>query len=404
MKSKNILLVVTGSVAAYKSLELLSLLNKSDYKVEILFTKSSLEFVTELSFVSLNARVIKDDLFDVKQEGEIGHINLTRKNDLVVIYPATANFIAKLAHGIADDLASTIILAANKKILVAPAMNVQMWHNKVTQDNISKLEMIKMDIIYPDKGKLACGEEGEGKVKSPQELFENIESYFSNKEKLLGKNILITAGGTIEKIDPVRFISNFSSGKQAIAIAKQLKLLGANITLIIANHSCHIPGNINVIKVMTAEQMYNAVIYEINKTPYDMAFLTAAVCDYRVDQVMNNKIKKSSNDTMSINLVKNPDILKSLCLHKNKPKIVVGFAAETENLIGNAKKKILEKKCDIIVANNVSHGKVFGEDNNDVTLIHKHTKQGSLINRPHSGSKDQVARFILSEILKSNIL
>lgn len=394
MKKKKILLIVTGSIAAYKALELVSLLKKNNYSISVLITNSALEFVTPLSFSSLGVTIIKNDLFDIEQEARMGHIQLSRENDIIIIYPATANFIAQISSGKADSLASAIILASNKKIFIAPAMNVEMWHNKITQKNISKLEDNNIDIIYPSKGKLACGEEGKGKVRSPEEVMEIIQNNFSYHKKLHGKNILITAGGTIEKIDPVRFISNFSSGKQGVAIARKCKEYGAIVTLIIGNTTCRIPNNLSqVIKIQSAKEMEIAVLTEIKKTTYDYLFMVAAICDYSPKQVIENKIKKDAKEDLNLTLVKNSDITKLVCDHKSRPQIVISFAAETENVISNAEKKLKSKTSDYIVANNVKNTEVFNSDHNDITLI---GKQGAI--GEYSGSKEDIATFLIKEL------
>ena len=391
----NILLIVTGSIAAYKALDLVSALKKTNHIIEVVLTNSALEFVKPLSFRSLGAKVIKDDLFDIEKEMTMGHIELSRKSDLIIIYPATANFIATLSSGRADRLSSAIILASNKQVFLAPAMNVEMWHNKITQENLSKLESNQIEILYPEQGMLACGEEGEGKAMKPEMVVEVIDDYLSNKNKLSGKKILITAGGTIEKIDPVRYISNFSSGKQGVEIAKKCKEYGADVTLIIGKTSCRIPNNVNVIKINSAIEMKDEVEKSIKATKYDYMFMTAAICDYAVSNIEDHKIKKDSNTKMILELEKNPDILKFVCNHQARPKTVIGFAAETENLIEHASKKLTNKACDYIVANNVKDHKVFGSDDNVITLI-----GNNITSEPYSGSKSKIANFLISKIIK----
>lgn len=394
MKQKKVLLIITGSIAAYKALELLSLLKRNNYVITVILTNSALEFVTSLSFSSLGATVIKNDLFEIEQDMNMGHIELSRKNDLIITYPATANFIAKLASGKADDLASAIILASNKKIFIAPAMNVEMFNNNITQENLAKLEDNNIEIIYPDKGKLACGEEGEGKARQPAEVMAIINNNLSYHNKLSGKNILVTAGGTIEKIDPVRYLSNFSSGKQGIAIARKCQEYGANVTLIYSNITQRIPNNINPISVQSAREMQDSIIREIENKSYDCLFMAAAICDYSTNYI-DQKIKKDEKDNVTLKLSKNPDIVNNICVHRSKPEIVVAFAAETENTIANAEKKLNSKGCDYIVANNVKNNQIFGSDNNNITLIDKNKILGT-----YQGSKDNAAIFLIKEIFK----
>ena len=392
MEQKRILLIITGSIAAHKAIDLANILNNS-YKLQILLTKSAKEFIKPSS-IAQHIEFINDDLFDWEQEEKFGHINLSRRNDLVIIYPATADLMARIAQGRANDLATAIILASNKKIFIAPAMNVEMWHKKITQDNITKLQSLGMEVITPNKGKLACGEEGEGRAKEPEEMLAIIEEYFSYAQKLAGKKLLITAGATIEKIDPVRYISNFSSGKQAIAIAKKSLAYGAEVTLIKGKVSCAMPQNADIIEVNSAQEMYDAVANEIKNNSYDASFMVAAVADYKVKEVKYDKIKKSQTDNLTLELVKNPDILRFIAKeHHNRPKLVVGFAAESKNLLEYAKAKLKDKVCDYIVANNIKNDDVFDSDKNNITLLGKNEVIAS-----YQGSKDQVAEFLLQQL------
>jgi phosphopantothenoylcysteine decarboxylase/phosphopantothenate--cysteine ligase len=379
---KSVLLVVTGSISAFKALDLLSLLKKNNYSIDIVLTESASKFIPAMNFNSLNDTPIYNDMFDVNLENEIGHIELSRKNDCVLIFPATANFIAKIAHGIADDLASTVVLASNKKIFISPAMNVEMWHNELTQENIKTLENKGVEILYPDSGKMACNEIGEGKLTNEVKAFEALEEYLKAKKSLQGKKILITTGGTREKIDDVRYIGNFSSGKQGIAIARKLKEIGAIVTIIKANTNCHIPSNFNITNVETAEEMLEETLKEIEKNDYDAAFFTAAVADFKAKNKSPGKIKKENLSSLTIELEKNPDILLEVSKHKNRPKKLIGFAAESQdkenNIINNAYKKLESKNCDHIVLNDVSEGRVFEKDESEVILINKDRSQNTI--------------------------
>ena len=393
MEQKRILLIITGSVAAHKAIDLANILNNNSYKLQILLTKAAKEFVKP-NPIAQHIEFINDDLFDWEQEEKFGHINLSRRNDLIIIYPATADLMARIAQGRANDLATAIILASNKKIFIAPAMNVEMWHKKITQDNIAKLQSLGMDVIAPNKGKLACGEEGEGRAKEPEEMLAIIEEYFSYAQKLAGKKILITAGATIEKIDPVRYISNFSSGKQAIAIAKKSLAYGAEVMLIKGRVSCSMPQNLDIIEVDSAQEMYDAVANEIKNHSYDAAFMVAAVADYKVKEEKYDKIKKAQTDNLTLELVKNPDILKFIAEeHYNRPKLVIGFAAESKNLLEHAKTKLKNKACDYIVANNIKDNDIFDSEYNHITLLDQNEAIAS-----YQGSKDQVAEFLLQQL------
>ncbi len=388
----SILLIITGSVASTKSLDLCKLLIKKQISVDVILTKSALKFVKKQDFKNLNIKNIYSDIFNKDLEKKFGHIALSRKNNLVIIYPATANFIAKIANGNANDLASASILAANKKIFITPAMNSYMWENQLTKDNIKKLESLSYETIYPNKGNLACGETGYGRLAEPEDVLQIILNNITYQKLLKDKNILITAGGTIEKIDPVRFISNFSSGKQAVAIAKKCSEYGAKVTLLKANTNCHIPSNLNTIEGESANDIYDIINRELKNKKYDILFCAAAISDYRVAEPQIEKIKKSDKDELIVKLIKNKDILKHIGFSKYRPKILVGFAAETKDIMKNACKKLKEKNCDYIVLNDVSNGKVFGKDNNSVILI------SNLDQYEISGSKIQVADKILERI------
>ena len=390
----SILLIVTGSIAAPKALDLCKILLKEGYNIEVILTHGAKEFVSEEMFEALAITNIFSNIFDAKMEEKIGHIELSRKSDLVLTYPASANFIAKIANGLADDLASTAILASNKKIFIAPAMNVEMWHNKIVKDNIVKIENRNIDVINPESGLLACGEIGEGRLKEPQDMYQIIENYFNLRYKLVNKNILITAGGTREKIDPVRYIGNFSSGKQGLAIAKKFREYGANVTLIAANINLHIPKNIKTLTCESAEQMSDLVHDQCKELKYDIAIFSAAVADYKVAEIAAQKIKKKQNDKLTLTLVKNPDILANISKVLYKPKVLIGFAAESENLEQNAKEKLVKKNCDYIVANNIATHEIFASDENNILFINKKESHS------FAGTKERIAEFIIKNIFK----
>lgn len=378
---KKILLIITGSIAAYKSLDLIRLLRKGNYQVTPIMTSGAEEFVTPLLVNAIANQEVHQDLFAVNEEGGMGHIEFSRKNDLIIVAPATADIIAKMAHGIADDLSSATLLASNKPIFVAPAMNKEMWTNLQTQKNITSIRENGIKILAPQTDTLACGEFGVGKMIDPPKIFATIENYFAKQNKFSGKKIIITAGATYEPIDPVRFVGNYSSGKQGIAIAQILYNMGAEVTLILANsqETIDLPLD-NIIRVKTADQMLKAAQDNIKKT--DIFISAAAVADFKPKNISPEKIKKSSNDInqlKNLELVENVDILKTIsCSKNNRPKIVIGFAAESKNLIDNAKIKLKEKKCDFIIANDIKDGDVFGSNYNQISIISKDNKIESL--------------------------
>ena len=367
-KNLKILLIISGGIAAYKSLELIRILKKNNIKVQVILTKGGERFVTALSVAALSEENVYQDLFSLKDETEMGHIRLSRENDLIIVAPASANIIAHAAAGISNDLATTVLLAANKPIFFVPSMNVEMWKNPITQRNIKFLKNNNFNFIGPDSGDLACGEEGEGRMSEPQEIFKYITSTI--KKKNIKLDILVTAGPTHEAIDPVRYISNKSSGKQGIEIAKAFHKLGANVNLVLGPSKESIPTGINIINIKTAKEM----LTEIKKLKnIDIAICAAAVSDWTIDKPSNNKIKKQNINKPVLNLSLNPDILEYISnKNDNRPKLVIGFAAETNNLIKNAKEKLKKKNCDWIVANDVSKNpEIFGGDNNCISLVTK---------------------------------
>lgn len=389
---KKILFIISGSISAYKSLDLLKDLQNKDYGIEVILTNSGQKFITPLSLSSLINKNIHIDIFSEKKNNYMKHINLSRDSDLIVVSPASANIIAKLANGYADDLASTTLAAANKKIFIVPAMNKQMWKNPANKKNIKVLKKRGVKIIGPASGKLACGEIGMGRMEDIKIIKTEIENYLNSKNKLSGKKILITAGPTIEEIDPIRYISNFSSGKQGFAIAEKAHDYGAETILITGPTNIEPPEVNKVIKIESAEQMYNESIricYE-HKT-LDIAFLTAAVSDWKINK-FKKKYKKNENIFKKIKFIENKDILKTISnLKKNRPKIVCGFAAETNSLIKNAREKLLNKNCDLIFANKITpQFNPMGNDINQISIVGKN-KQEKLVKM----SKKRIAEKII---------
>jgi len=369
MRGKSVLLIIGGGIAAYKSLELIRRLKERGAAVRVILTKAGGEFVTPLSVASLSAERVFQDLFSLTDESQMGHIQLSRSADLVVVAPATADLIAKLATGQANDLASTALLATDKCVLLAPAMNVRMWRHPATQRNLKALAADGALFVGPNEGEMACGEFGPGRMAEPDEIVTAIEAFFRRASGVLdGVRALVTAGPTQEPLDPVRFLANHSSGKQGYAIADALAKAGADTILISGPVELAPPGGVQLLKVTTAREMSAACEASL---PADVAVCTAAVADWRPDIAANNKIKKEPGAaTPTIRLVENPDILAALAGHRHRPQLVIGFAAETEDVVAHATAKRLRKGCDWIVANDVSpHTGVMGGDKNTVHLI-----------------------------------
>ena len=392
-KGKKILLIICGGIAAYKSLEIIRLLKKNGSFVKTILTKNAEKFVTPLSVTSLSQEKVYSDLFDYKNEAEMDHISLSRWSDLILIAPATANTISKISYGMADDLASTIVLAADKNIFLAPAMNVRMWEHPSNKKNIKKLRNFGYQIIGPEIGDMACGEFGEGKMTEPQSILNFLNDYFKSIKKKNKYKALVTAGPTHEYIDPVRYISNRSSGKQGYEIAKSLKKNGFDTTLISGPTNLEPIPDINLIKVNSAEEMYNVTLENL---PVDVAIFSAAVSDYKVKNKENEKIKKK--EFMNLNLEKNPDILANISKHNSlRPKMVIGFAAETNNLNENSKKKLSEKNCDWIIANNVSDISIgFDSDFNEVSIFYKNNNIEKIPKMKKSLLADQIVSRVIS--------
>jgi len=368
LSNKKILFIICGGVSAYKSLETIRLFKKNNAEIKTILTKNAKEFVTPLSVASLSQGKVYDDLFSLENETEMDHISLSRWADVIIIAPATANTISKLSQGSSDDLASTVTLASNKQIFLAPAMNVRMWEHQSTQKNLKLLKSFGYKIIGPEIGDMACGEYGEGKMSEPLSIYNEIQNFLLEKIKNNKLKALVTAGPTNEYIDPVRFITNKSSGKQGYEIAKSLHKRGFDTTLISGPTSLKIDEEIKLIQVETAEEMFKATQKNL---PTDIAFFAAAVGDFKVSLKQKEKIKKLDNFTLK--LEKNIDILSYVSNHNSmRPKIVVGFAAETTNIEENAVKKLKNKNCDWIIANDVSKNETgFDSENNEVMIFYK---------------------------------
>ena len=368
LNGRRILLIIGGGIAAYKSLQLIRELQKKGAEVLPVMTKSAAEFVTPLSVSALSKNKVFSDLFDLNDEAEMGHIELSRSSDLIIVAPATANLIAKMAFGLATDLPSTLLLATDTPVLIAPAMNVRMWEHPATQNNCKTLINNGVHFSGPDEGDMACGEFGFGRMSEPEIIVKAASDILFNGP-LKGKHIVITSGPTHEPIDPVRYIANRSSGNQGSEIANALTSLGAKVTFITGPSNYKFPESCEIVTVETAIEMLDAV--EANM-PCDIAIFSAAVSDWRVEKKNTNKIKKNqSKDVLKINFIENPDILKTISKMKmNRPKLVIGFAAETNNLIENATEKRIRKGCDWILLNDVSPGTgIMGGNENHITLI-----------------------------------
>lgn len=398
-KKPSILLIITGGIAAYKSLELIRLMRKEGHHVRAILTKGAEHFITPLSVSALCEEPAYTDLWSLKDEAEMGHIRLTREADAIVIAPASANFLARTAYGLADDLATTALLANNDKpVFFAPAMNHKMWSNPATQDNVKTLISRGFIQIGPETGAMACNEQGLGRMSEPDQIFKSIRTHMHQTQDLQGKRVLITAGPTHEPIDPVRFIGNRSSGKQGYALAQELTQRGAQVTLISGPVSLPSPNNIDIHTIQTAQEMHDTVLHLL---PDHDAFIgVAAVSDWRAEIPSEQKIKKRADSSPpKLILTENPDILRTVASHKHRPKLVIGFAAETENTLDNAKEKRLRKNCDWIIANDVSgedasHPAVFGQDHTKIWII----KPDTIEDLPLM-TKTQVAQHLTQEII-----
>ena len=400
IKNKKILLIIGGGIAAYKSLDLIRLLKKNNNVVKSIITKSGKEFVTPLSVTTLTNNKTFEDIFDKNSEAEIDHISLSRWADLIIVIPTTANFMTKLCIGKAEDLATTVILASNKDVLLVPAMNVRMWIHKATQKNVKILQDYGYLFIGPEKGEMACGEYGEGKMSSPRQIYSYLDNYFNKRNLLKKKNFkaLVTAGPTREYLDPIRYISNESSGKQGYEIAIALSKLGIKTTLIIGPSNLISQKDIKTKKVTTADEMFNAV----KKTlPVDVAVCAAAVSDFKPVRKSKNKKKKKQNHFKSIEIEENKDIVEYLGKNnKCRPKLVVGFSAETENIDKNSIFKMQKKNIDLIVANDVSKKDIgFNSDYNKVSIIDNKGNVRTLKKNRKSFIANRIAEVILGKLL-----
>lgn len=393
MSKKRIVVGVSGGIAAYKACDLVSKLSKKDYEVKVILTKHAEKFVSKLTFEALCHNYVETDLFDESNEDPIAHITLARWADLMIIVPATANIIAKVTHGISDDLLSTTFLACNKHKMICPAMNTQMYENPITQKNIQACKDLGYQILDPVVGHLACNDTGRGKMIEPADIVEAIDNYFNTSNKLSGKTVLISAGPTQEAMDPVRFISNHSSGKQGYAIAKAAKAMGANVILVSGPVQLEKIEGIQTIDVTSALDMFEAIKQNADKADY--IIMAAAVSDYRPENIAEHKIKKS-DDTIEMTFVKNPDILAYLGQCKTKKQIICGFAMETQDLDKNAKEKLEKKNCDMLIANNLFvSGAGFQTDTNIVSLLTK----DSIEHLPKL-SKEELGQKILETMIK----
>ena len=403
LKNKKILLIIGGGISAYKALDLIRLLKKNNVIIKAILTKSGKEFVTPLSVTTLTKNKTFEDIFDKNSEAEIDHIALSRWADLIIVLPTTANFMTKLCIGKAEDLATTVLLASNKDVLLVPAMNVRMWHHKATQKNLKVLQDYGYNFIGPEKGEMACGEFGEGKMSSPRQIYSYLKIYFDEKNLVKNKNLnaIVTTGPTREYLDPVRYISNESSGKQGYEIALALKKLGIKTKLIAGPTHLIFSNDLKIKNITSAKEM----MIEVKKSlPVDIAVCTAAVSDFKPKYKSKNKIKKNDKSYSKIDLEKNDDILNFLSKNNEmRPKIVVGFSAETENVIQNSKLKIKEKYCDLIIANDVSKKDIgFNSDYNRVSIIDKRGKVKSIPKNKKSFIANTVARIILDKLLTND--
>ena len=395
LEGKRILLIISGGIAAYKCLELIRRLKDRGSTVRVVLTGAGAEFVTPLSLSSLSGEKVMQDLFDLTDEAEIGHIQLSRDADLVVVAPATADLMARMATGQANDLASTLLLATDKPVLIAPAMNVRMWEHKATQRNLQTLIADGIATVGPNEGDMACGEFGPGRMAEPDEILAAISDFFRKPGVLAGRRVLITSGPTHEPIDPVRYLANRSSGKQGYALAAAAVSLGAETVLVSGPTSQPVPAGVTLHRVETAREMLDACLGAL---PADIGIFAAAVADWRVRSAAGSKLKKDgSNAPPALELAENPDILKTVSgLAENRPSLVVGFAAETDDVIAHATAKLQRKGCDWIVANDVSHeGGVMGGDDNTVHIV-----TGDGVESWPKQSKQDVAAKLMERIAR----
>lgn len=392
LKGKTIVLGVTGGIAAYKVATLASMLMKQHAQVHVIMTKNAQQFITPNTFEALTHTKCMTDTFDRSHEFKVEHVGIAQKADLVMVVPATANVIGKMAHGIADDMLTTTILAAKCPKLVAPAMNTGMYQNPIVQDNIALLEKYGFQIIKPESGYLACGDIGEGKLPEPELLLEHILNEVAFQKDMTGLNVLVTAGATREALDPVRFITNHSTGKMGYALARVAHMRGANVTLVTGKANLPLPVGVRSVEIISAEDMYQAVMADLDTQ--DIVIKAAAVADYRPSSVSNQKMKKKEED-MVVELERTTDIIKTIGDNKPEGLFLCGFSMETENMLENSREKLSKKNLDMVIANNLREaGAGFGTDTNVVTIIMKERwKTLPLM------SKEKVAESILNEIM-----
>lgn len=393
--NKRVVLAVSGGIAAYKSAELCRLLQQAGADVQVIMTEHAKEFIRPLTFQALTGRPVRDTLLDAAAEQAMGHIELARWADVIVVAPATANCLAKLAQGVADDLLSTVMLASQAHKMVAPAMNQQMWHDPATQNNVELLAKRGVHILGPDAGAQACGDVGLGRLLAPQDIVTQMGQCFTN-EKFAGKRVIITSGPTHEAIDPVRYIGNRSSGKMGAALSQACLEAGAKVTVITGPVNIHYPERADVIDVTSADEMLAAVLQHVREA--DIFIACAAVADYRVNDPAPQKIKKSA-ETLVLNLIKNPDILSTVCALSKRP-LCIGFAAESENVIENGRKKLRAKQCDYVIANDISqaHSGFAVDDIAATILTEKDNIELAL------ASKAQIAREIVNIVATRSFL
>ena len=391
-ENKSIIIGVSGGIAAYKTAYLVSALSKTEADVNVIMTENACEFISPLVFETLTGNKCYVDTFDRNFKFDVEHISLAKKADIFMIAPATANVIAKIANGIADDMLTTTFLASKCKKIVSPAMNTAMFENQITQDNISKLKKYGIGVVEPQNGLLACGDTGAGKMPEPDFLFDVIEREIAREKDMLGKKVLVTAGATMESLDPVRFLTNHSSGKMGFAIAKEAMLRGAEVTVVKANTTAEIPNFVKIVEVSSAKDMFDAVTALSEQQ--DIIVKAAAVADYTPESYVDSKIKKKDGD-LSIPLKRTMDILKYLGENKKEGQFLCSFSMETDNMLENSKAKLSKKNADMIVANNLKDaGSGFKTDTNAVTLI---TRDGH--RSLELKSKAEVAKEIFDEIL-----
>ena len=395
--NKKVLFIICGGISAYKSLETIRILKKSGVEIKTILTTNAKEFVTPLSVTALSKGKVYSELFSVENESEMDHISLSRWADVIVIAPATSNTISKLAQGTTDDLASTVVLASDKDVYLAPAMNVRMWEHETTKSNLKKLRNYGYKLIGPEIGDMACGEYGKGKMSDPKKIVEELDHFFLNKKRNKNLKALVTAGPTIEYIDPVRYIANKSSGKQGYEIAKSLSKNGFNTTLISGPTNLEIDDDVTLIKVETAEEMFLATQKNL---PSDVAIFAAAVVDFKLKKKYLNKVKKQ--ETLNLNLEKNIDILNYVSNHNSmRPRLVIGFAAETDNHEKNAEEKLNKKNCDWIISNDVSNKNIgFNSDFNEITIHYKNKKidNEKLYYKKKSEISDEIVDRVINQL------